>query len=94
MLKSDNINTYKYIRSEQENKTRNIKYCLKTNFYRWYLYLWIYSIWTRKNCTKRYHQQQQPSPVTQTKIGQYLEILKVPDQTYLTISGVVIFKFV
>ena len=28
------------------------------------------------------------------KIGQYLEILKVPDQTYLTISVVVIFKFV
>ena len=28
------------------------------------------------------------------KIGQYLEILKVPDQTYLTISLVVIFKYV
>ena len=28
------------------------------------------------------------------KFGQYLKILKVPDQTYLTISVVVIFKFV
>ena len=28
------------------------------------------------------------------QIGQYLEILKVSDQTYLTISVVVIFKFV
>ena len=34
------------------------------------------------------------SSVTQIKIDQYLEILKVRDQTYLTISGVVIFKFV
>ena len=28
------------------------------------------------------------------KSGQYLKILKVPDQTYITISVVVIFKFV
>ena len=28
------------------------------------------------------------------QIGQYLEILKVSDQTYLTISVVVIFKYV
>ena len=42
---------------------------------------------------KRHHRQQQPSSVIQTKIGKYLEILKVLDQTYLTISGVVIFKF-
>ena len=28
------------------------------------------------------------------KIGQYLKILKVPDQSYMTISIVVIFKFV
>ncbi|WZY86641.1 hypothetical protein YC2023_033025 [Brassica napus] len=32
-----------------------------------------------------HHQQQKPSSITQ-KIGQYLEILKVPDQTYMTIS--------
>ena len=28
------------------------------------------------------------------KFGQYLKILKVPDQTYMTISVIVIFKFV
>ena len=28
------------------------------------------------------------------QIGQYLKILNVPDQTYMTISIVVIFKFV
>ena len=38
-------------------------------------------------------QQQQPSSVTK-KVKQYLKILKVLDQIYLTISVVVIFKFV
>ena len=54
-----------------------------------------YSIWTKKNCTKKTSkQQQQPSSVTKKKVEQYLKILNVPDQTYLIISIVVIFKFV
>ena len=52
----------------------------------------LVNIRTRNNCTKRHHQQQQSSSITQN--GQYLEILKVPDQTYPTISVVVIFKSV